>query len=122
MKDALNWFELHTLDLPRATRFYEAVFGWKLKVEDFQGAPLVVFPSDEAGVGGALVQDPERRPSTEGTRVYLNAQPSLDACLARVEGAGGKVLVPKTGLGPMGFLAVVLDTEGNRVGLHVAAQ
>ena len=51
--------------------------------------------------------------------VYLNADPDLDAALARVEPAGGKVVVPKTPLPPgMGHYARIQDTEGNLVGLH----
>ncbi len=39
--------------------------------------------------------------------------------LARVEKAGGSVLEPKTDIGDgMGFFAIFLDTEGNKVGFH----
>jgi len=48
----------------------------------------------------------------------LNANGMLDACIARVESSGGKVLLPKTEIGPPGFHRAVLDTEGNAVGLH----
>lgn len=48
---------------------------------------------------------------------YLNGGDDLEAPLSRVEMAGGKVLVPKTSLGPNGFMAQFLDTEGNRVAL-----
>jgi hypothetical protein len=59
------------------------------------------------------------QPGTSGTVVYLNADPDLDAALARVEPAGGKVVVPKTALPPgMGHYARIQDTEGNLVGLH----
>ncbi len=43
----------------------------------------------------------------------------LSEPLSRVEGAGGKVLVPKTNIGEgMGYYALFIDSEGNRVGLH----
>ena len=35
-----------------------------------------------------------------------------------MEKAGGKVMMPKTDIGPPGFIAVMVDTEGNSVGLH----
>ena len=61
-------------------------------------------------------------PSVNGTLVYLNAAPSLDAVLARVEAAGGRITTPKVQLpGDMGVFAHVTDTEGNRIGLHAAA-
>ena len=49
--------------------------------------------------------------------MYLDA-PDLDATLARVAKAGGKVLLGKTEIGDPGALAIVQDTEGNHVGLH----
>jgi predicted enzyme related to lactoylglutathione lyase len=70
------------------------------------------------GVGGALVRDPRFRPSADGAVVYLDASAGLDGCLERVKAAGGKVLMPRTDVGAPGFIALILDTEGNRVGLH----
>ena len=118
MRDAINWFELPVVDLERATKFYEAVFGWKLKPSTYGEHPMAMFPSREPGVGGALVKDPRRRPLTDGALVYLNANGILDASLQRVEAAGGKVLLPKTDIGAPGFIAMALDTEGNAIGLH----
>jgi predicted enzyme related to lactoylglutathione lyase len=52
--------------------------------------------------------------------VYFTAHSGdLSNELARVEAAGGKILVPRKEIGPdYGFMAVILDTEGNRVALH----
>jgi len=51
--------------------------------------------------------------------VYLNGGADLALMLARVEGAGGSIAVPKTEIGSdFGFFAYFIDTEGNRVGLH----
>ena len=61
-------------------------------------------------------------PSTSGTLAYLGAAPTLDAVLARLEGAGGKLLTPKVTLPDgMGVFAHIQDSEGNRVGLHAAS-
>jgi predicted enzyme related to lactoylglutathione lyase len=38
--------------------------------------------------------------------------------LARVEAAGGTIEMPKTPIGPNGFIAFIIDTEGNQVGIH----
>jgi predicted enzyme related to lactoylglutathione lyase len=43
----------------------------------------------------------------------------LDNELSRVEAAGGRVLQKKTLITKeIGYMAVLLDTEGNRVALH----
>ncbi len=119
MKDAINWFELPVVDLARAQKFYETVLDTKLKTELFNGTPNAIFPT-ESGVGGSLIKDARRTPNANGAVVYLNANGKLDACLARVEKAGGKVLLPKTHIGEPGHIAMVLDTEGNHVGFHAA--
>jgi hypothetical protein len=50
--------------------------------------------------------------------IYLNCDGRLDAAIAAVEANGGKVLKPKHPIGPYGFRAVILDSEGNRLALH----
>ncbi|MCP3100899.1 VOC family protein [Myxococcus sp. K15C18031901] len=122
MGHRVNWFEIPVVDLDRATRFYESVLGTTLRVEDFHGARIAVFTRKAAeDVTGALVLAPELRPSHQGSRVYLDAGGDLDGCLRRVAPAGGKVLVGRRSLGSHGAFAVLEDTEGNAVALHVPA-
>jgi len=118
MSDAINWFEIPVRDLDRAARFYETMLGTKLKRESFAGTPMAMFPTgDITCVGGSLVADAKRQPSADGALVYLNTL-DLDACVGRAAKAGGTVALAKTDIGPPGFIAIVIDTEGNRVGLH----
>ncbi len=120
-RNAVNWFEIPVVDPRRALAFYEQLLGAKLEWQTMAGQTLAVLPSDEGAVGGCLVADGSK-PSSEGALVYLNATPSLDAVLARVEGAGGRITTPKVQLpGDMGVFAHVSDTEGNRIGLHAPA-
>jgi hypothetical protein len=118
-QDALTWFEIPAADFRRATRFYEAVLGASLKTATMGEATMAVFPYQEPGVGGCIIDGNGHVPSSKGTVVYLNAAPRIDDALARVAEAGGSVVLPKTALpANMGFFAHVIDTEGNRVGLH----
>lgn len=122
MPHALNWFEIPVTDFARAKSFYEQVMGIAI-------APMVMGPltmgmlsSDPEAVGGAIVHGDGSAPSGTGTLVYLNGGDDLAVMLARVEPAGGSVLVPKTEIGnDFGFFAHFLDTEGNKVGLHSMA-
>jgi uncharacterized protein len=125
MQHAIDWFEIPVLDMTRAMRFYETMSGKKLRREPF-GAPggeLAVFEAGgEGSVQGALLLSPTAKPSATGTIVYLNAAPSIDALLGRVVAAGGSIPFPKMALPDgMGFIAHIMDTEGNRVGLHTEA-
>jgi len=120
---AVNWFEIPVLDLDRATRFYQTLLAVPLRRETMGQHEMAVFSSSETGVGGCLLAGPGTpEPARQGSLVYLNAEPSLDAALARVEAAGGRITTPKVQLpGDMGVFAHVTDTEGNRVGLHALA-
>lgn len=117
---ALSWFEIPVRDMDRAQAFYEQLLGAPMRREQMGPQTVAVFPYDEAGVGGCLLAGkhiPE--PSSNGAMVYLNAEPSLDVVLARLEAAGGQLATPKIELpGDMGCFAHITDTEGNRVGLH----
>ena len=123
MNKTISWFEIPAIDLNRASAFYEQILALTLNRGDMGPQSLAVFPFDrEHSTGGTLIIGPGFKPSDEGTVVYLNANPSLDAVLARVAPAGGKVVLPRTELPPgMGAYAHFVDTEGNRVGLHADA-
>lgn len=123
MKKTINWFEIPALDLNRASAFYEYILAVTLNRGEMSGTSLAVFPYDrDHATGGTLITGPGFKPSAEGAVVYLNAGPSLDAVLARIAPAGGAVVLPRTDLPPgMGAYAHILDTEGNRVGLHAYA-
>lgn len=118
---AVSWFEIPVRDLERAQAFYEKLLAKALRREAMGPQTLAVIPFDPAqGVGGALISGvhiPD--PSPNGTLVYLNAEPSLDAAVERAVAAGGRVATPRVELPEgMGCFAHVIDTEGNRVGLH----
>jgi uncharacterized protein len=121
--NATTWFEIPVRDLDRAQRFYEAVLKHPMKRETMAGEQMALFAANEAGVNGCLNIGVEPvAPSAEGTRIYLDAAPSIDEALARVPGAGGRVVTPKVALPPgMGYFARMADTEGNVVGLHALA-
>ena len=122
MNKLISWFEIPALDLNRATAFYEQILALTLNRGDMGPTSLAVFPYDrDQATGGTLITGPGFKPSTEGAVVYLNAGESLDTVLARVEPAGGSILLPRTDLPGIGFYAHFGDTEGNRVGLFATA-
>jgi len=123
MQHAISWFEIPTTDLNRATQFYETIFGVSFFPMDLDNIQMRMFPVEDMqnSVGGALVYSGDfHLPSeTHGPLIYLSANPDLQQILDRVESAGGKILVPKTQISPeYGYMAVMLDTEGNRIALH----
>jgi predicted enzyme related to lactoylglutathione lyase len=114
---ASNFFEIPSVDFERAVAFYTAILGVELYREVFMGIPSAMFPASEEGTGGAIIHS-EVKPSADGTIVYLNANGKLAQVVARVEAAGGTVLRPVMSIGDPGYIAIIRDTEGNRIGLH----
>lgn len=123
MNNAISWFEIPATDLERATKFYETIFSTTLVPVDMPNIRMRMFPLTDLqnGVGGAVVDSGGfHKPSaTDGPLIYLNGNPDLDIMLGKVPGAGGVVVVPKTEISAdYGFMAIFMDTEGNRIGLH----
>ena len=122
MKNAISWFEIPTNDLDRAQKFYEAIFGVELIPMELPNFKMRMFPiEDMMGVGGALVyaEGFYKTSETDGVLIYLNANPDVQNVLDKVEAAGGTILVPKTMISPEnGYMAVIKDTEGNRIAFH----
>lgn len=119
MKHAISWFEIPASDFKRAKAFYEAILDMKLIIP-FPEMKYAMFPADmqQGEITGGLVEEKGYVPSQLGALVYLNGGDDLTVPLARVEAAGGKVLLIKTSLGANGFMAQFLDTEGNKVAFH----
>lgn len=120
--NALNWFEIPVENISRATKFYETIFNTQMMpMPDMMDMKMTSFPSemDNGKVSGALVQSPQHKPSMEGPIIYLNANPSIDAVIERIEPAGGKMAGAKMQISPeIGYIAFFTDSEGNRIALH----
>ena len=120
--NTLNWFEIPVQDSARAQKFYEALFQIQMRRQDMMGMEMTFFPGSdnmEGKVSGALVKSDMHTPSTAGAVVYLNATPSIQAVVDRIEPAGGKVVMPPTKISDdIGYMAFFMDTEGNRMALH----
>ncbi|MBX7041368.1 MAG: VOC family protein [Ignavibacteria bacterium] len=121
MANSLNWFEIPATDFQRAKRFYESILG--AEIYEMQMGPNMMgfFPmgEDQKGVGGAIVAGDGYEPSDKGSLIYLNAQPDLSVALGKIAAAGGRVLTPKTLVREdIGYIALFIDTEGNKVALH----
>lgn len=122
MKNAISWFEIPVSNLTRAENFYETILGITFVKMDLPNIKMRIFPIDDpTGIGGSLCDSGgfHKPSSTEGPLIYLNGNPDVQLILDKVESAGGKVMVPKTQISKeFGYMAVILDTEGNRIAFH----
>jgi predicted enzyme related to lactoylglutathione lyase len=119
-QSVVTWFEIPASNFERAVTFYEQLFGVSLIREKMGPSEMAVFPYDKGhAISGCVMSAPGYLPNKDGAVVYLNSDQGIDTVLARVASAGGSIAFPKTALPPgMGFFAHIVDTEGNRVGVH----
>jgi len=120
MANVINWFEIPVADFDRAKKFYSKVMDAEFhQVVEMLGVKMAFFPMEGDGVGGSICSGEGYKPSADGTLVYFNGGEDLSVPLSRVEAAGGRVLMTKTKISDdIGFMAIFLDSEGNKVAFH----
>jgi hypothetical protein len=122
-QNVVGWFEIPVTDMGRAIQFYETVFDFKLSRHLLGPLDMAWFPAVDNGTGspGSLVFNQRAyKPSQDGVLIYFTARSGdVSNELARVEKAGGKILLPRTQISDdVGFMALISDSEGNRIALH----
>lgn len=118
-RNVVGWFEIYVQDMERAKAFYQNTFQVTLQRLESPGIELWAFPmqSDNAGCAGALVKMDGKDSGVGGTIVYFSC---VDCAVESLRAGqnGGQVQKEKMSIGQYGFIAFVLDTEGNVIGLH----
>ncbi|VYU07336.1 VOC family protein [Metakosakonia massiliensis] len=121
MNNLINWFELPVQDLQRATAFYEYCIDAQFRHENVAGMSMAVFHYQQPATGGALVKSEMLKPSADGAVVYLFTA-DIAASLAKVAEKGGVCCFgPEILPNDIGTIALIMDSEGNKVGLHQPA-
>ncbi|MDX1672131.1 MAG: VOC family protein [Balneolaceae bacterium] len=121
LKNSINWFEIPVVDFERAKTFYSTIYDFEMPEAQMGKVKMGFFLYEQQPdrVGGAICQGEDYVPSREGALIYLNGGNDLNTVLNRIEDAGGEVLLAKTHIQEdIGYFALFIDTEGNRVALH----
>ena len=116
-KNRVVWVDIPVVDVERASTFYAAVLAIDVHREEFNGIKFSVLEHSD-GNGGCLVPKPGEVSASHGILVYLNTEGRIRDAVERATAGGGQVIEPVTPIGPHGFRAVVVDSEGNRIALH----
>jgi uncharacterized protein len=128
--NAATWFEIPVNNMKRAKEFYETILDLNLVDTggEKKGEEMVLFPrlpdvpmGRTDIVSGSLIKADRLHPSGDGILIYLNANPSIDKVIARIEKAGGKIILPKT-KNPAGWVCIFTDIEGNKMGLYAGEE
>ena len=116
MDNQIVWVDIPVTNLDRAIKFYSAVLGSPVKKNEYPGMTIGMLPGTDTDVTGCL--SPADKPAREGPLLYFNCDGRIDAAVAAVVPNGGQIVEPPKKIGPYGYRAVILDSEGNRVALH----
>jgi predicted enzyme related to lactoylglutathione lyase len=121
--NTLCWTDIPVANLDRAIKFYSAVLGQEVSKMSEGGFEYGLLPHEEQNASGCLCvgvdsAGSENKPSQNGPLIYLSVEGRLDDAVKAVETSGGKILQAKQQIGPHGFRAVIVDSEGNRLALH----
>lgn len=119
--DSVVHFEVPAADLKRAAKFYAEAFGWRIK--DVPGMDYTMvwttetsnrgMPKRKGAINGGLMK---RDKAATAPVVVINVK-SLTRGVAKVQKAGGSLVMKKMKVGNMGWYARVKDSEGNVIGL-----
>lgn len=129
------WFEIPAEDIDRAVNFYAAVFDYRFRVENFNGAKFAVFSSlSNASVKGTIMEVKEKPKENAGTVLFFYV-PDITTTLDKILESNGEVIQPKKIMKNVnaqgevtiaktlidnntGYFAYFKDSEGNKMGLY----
>ncbi len=120
--NSVGWYEILVDDMSRAQKFYEGVFQKKLepmKMPDEFDMEMLLFQGDMSsyGANGALVKMKGFGAGKNSVLVYFSCE-DCSVEESKVVEFGGSVDKTKVSIGEHGFISMVLDSEGNMIGLH----
>ena len=125
-RNPVGWFEIYVTDMARAQAFYETVLNIRMQPlappDGMEGEfEMLMFPSDmendAPGCGGTLCRMDGFHPGAGGTLIYFSCE-DCGVEASRVAAAGGQVFREKLSIAPYGSIALLLDPDGNMIGLH----
>lgn len=117
MSNKLTHFAIHTDQIERAKQFYSGVFDWGFNSygpDDF--LQIKADKSENGELIGAL-QSRNYSPVPDkiiGLECTISVE-DIDEIIEKVKSNGGKIIMQKTAIPFVGYLAKFLDTEGNLI-------
>jgi predicted enzyme related to lactoylglutathione lyase len=108
------WYELITPDPVGAKSFYDAVVGWTIEPQPSGEMDYRMIGRADGGNAGGVMRLTDEMASHGARPIwlgYINVD-DVDASVASIEGAGGKVLLPAFDIPDIGRIAMVADPQG----------
>lgn len=118
-RNPVGWFEIYVQDMNRAKAFYEKTFSVTLQHLTSDGLEMWAWPMlpEAPGCTGALVKMEGKDSGVGGVIIYFPCE-DCASLAEKAEKNGARIQKKKTSIGEYGFISLVVDTEGNMIGLH----
>jgi predicted enzyme related to lactoylglutathione lyase len=119
MQNFLRFFEIPAVDFDRAVKFYTEVFDTELSIAEDENEKMACFMDGGKAIGAISLAD-GFKPSRDGVMVSLYAGEEMDEILKKVLSNDGEIVTSKTKIEVegLGYFAVMIDSEGNKIGLY----
>lgn len=117
MKNKMTHFAIHIDDIERAKKFYDGVFEWGFNSYGQDEFLQIKTDKSESGELIGALQSRKYSPIPDkviGLECTIGVE-NIGETIEKVKGNGGKVLMPKTAIPYVGYIAKFLDTEGNLI-------
>lgn len=117
MKNKMTHFAIYIDDMERAKSFYDKVFDWGFN--SYGQSDFFQIKSDKTENGELIGALQSRRYSPFpdkiiGLECTIGVE-DIEDITERVKNNGGQILMPKTAIPFVGWIAKFLDTEGNLI-------
>jgi uncharacterized protein len=106
-------FQILAKDPERASAFYADAFGWRVDADNPLGYRIIDTGASDGISGGIWPSPPDGH---NFVQLFIKV-PSVPESVARVEGLGGRTIVPPQTLPAGQMLAIMLDPQGIAFGL-----
>lgn len=114
MSNRIIHFEIPSDNPEQIKKFYETVFGWKIDRWGNEDYWLITTgDNSKQGINGGLM----KKKHPEQPMVNTINVPSVDEWCKKIAASGGQVVVPKTAIPTVGWLAYFKDVDGNIFGI-----
>jgi predicted enzyme related to lactoylglutathione lyase len=115
MSNEIKWLELASTDIPASAKFYGDLFGWPIVRDEQMDYTMTGFEGDQTGVGFAPVD--EAQGVTEGSVLVYVYVADIDVTIARAKELDAPLILEKTEIPTVGWMAVFGDPGGNQIGV-----
>jgi predicted enzyme related to lactoylglutathione lyase len=109
----ITHIDIPVSDFAKAKDFYSTLFGWQIAAPPgYDDYPMWQAPNKISGGGLTTRGDDAQQPLS-----YVEVD-SIDETLAAAEKAGASVKLGKQPISPTSWWAVLVDPDGNEIGLY----